>query len=691
MQSIQGKGARKTKEQIEYIIEQEFILEHNKAYGQIIREERSKRKLSLEDLSCGIMSRTALEKVEKGKAQWTKLAGDTLMLRMGILPEHFESLSSGEDLDRWRLREDICLLVPDEREQAVAKIQEYRETYGKREPLEEQFLLKAEVVLMLLQNMAESGEAWRRDGRACPRVHMESAAESGSRIPVANGTGARVILEKARQALECTVRPGWEQQIGKFALSPGELEAVLLVSAALLAGGGEAEEAQEAQAWALWQAVWEYPGGHGWTEGAKMLILPQAAVFGIRLAYASGRFSDALVHMGISEEDMAARGQEALELLRRNGGHCHALPLLDALCGMRETLFGEAGCQPGYPEQIRRFREMFREIYEWFGYPGYRMWQGISVDNTRDAGSVLKMLRTFYGKSREEAVHDGDERVVTPRQLEKIEKGIHKPSYENYRRLVKQYGKYGEWNMPLLETDSLEVLKLRQEISKLIEFNEWEHVEWEIQRFRKLVNPEYPKVRQELLFFDAALKWKKENALQESLEMMLEALHCTVPDFGGRDMKWWVFQREEIIIASDIAELYHKLGNLEEAKKWYEAVLFSVEQNCARTDTVNCGYDLVALGYSDYLGDVHSFKHAIELSEATARKDLAFYRINCIRYLFYHIAWNACEAASEKPERYESLRRKWRKAFEISESLADYMYDSHLSMLLKQRETKYLA
>lgn len=174
---------------------------------------------------------------------------------------------------------------------------------------------------------------------------------------------------------------------------------------------------------------------------------------------------------------------------------------------------------------------MFREIYEWFGYPGYRMWQGISVDNTRDAGSVLKMLRTFYGKSQEEAVYDGDERVVTPRQLEKIEKGIHKPSYENYRRLVKQYGKYGEWNMPLLETDSLVVLKLRQEISKLIEFNEWEHVEWEIRRFRKLVNPEYPKVRQELLFFDAILKWQKESALQESLEMMLEALYCTVPDF----------------------------------------------------------------------------------------------------------------------------------------------------------------
>lgn len=38
------------------ISEPEFILEYNKAYGQMIRQERRKRKLSLEDLSSGILS-----------------------------------------------------------------------------------------------------------------------------------------------------------------------------------------------------------------------------------------------------------------------------------------------------------------------------------------------------------------------------------------------------------------------------------------------------------------------------------------------------------------------------------------------------------------------------------------------------------------------------------------------------------
>ena len=139
--------------------EQEFIREYNRAYGKAVGAERKKRKLSLENLSSGIMSRTKMEMVEKGTAQWTKMEGDTLMLRMGIPPEYFESLASGEDLERWRKREDICLLVPAQPEEAAAAIGDYRSKYRKREPLEEQFLLKAEGILMLERQRTAGGEA----------------------------------------------------------------------------------------------------------------------------------------------------------------------------------------------------------------------------------------------------------------------------------------------------------------------------------------------------------------------------------------------------------------------------------------------------------------------------------------------------------------------------------------------------
>ena len=86
--------------QNEYIEEAEFVREHNRVYGKILYNERKRRKIAQADLAYGILSRTALDKVEKGEAQWTKMIGDLLMQRMGILPDLFESLATGEELDQ---------------------------------------------------------------------------------------------------------------------------------------------------------------------------------------------------------------------------------------------------------------------------------------------------------------------------------------------------------------------------------------------------------------------------------------------------------------------------------------------------------------------------------------------------------------------------------------------------------------
>ena len=621
--------------------EQEFIREYNRAYGKAIGAERKKRKLSLEKLSSGIMSRTMLDKVEKGTAQWTKMEGDTLMLRMGILPEYFEALASGEDLERWRKREDICLLVPGRPEEAAAAIDDYRGKYKRRERLEEQFLLKAEGALMLAQR--------GKPGREAEDPEM--------------------ILDTAIRAVNCTIPEGWKQSLEPLCLSPGELDAVLLVSAALFENGRREE------AWQLWQAVWDYPEQHGWRERAMTMVLPQAAVLGIRMAAA------------LEEGEPVRKGWKALELLRRNGCHCYVLPLLDCLCECDASLFD----QPEYLEQVKEFRKMFLDIYAWFGYPGYRIWQGSSVDNTRDAGMTLKMLRKFEGKSRKNAVYDGDEPVISPRQLERIEKGLHKPSYENYDKLAKQYGKFGGWNKPLLETDSLEVLEQRQLISTLMEYGIWDKAEWEIQKFRTKVNPAFPKVRQELLFFDAILKQKKGGDLQECLEMLLEALRCTVPDFDGKDMKYWVYQREEIMIASNIGSFYRRLGKLEEAKKWFEAVLFSIDQNSFRTGIYHYGFDVAFECYDSYLSDICCLDNTVKMNEYMILKLLLLFRINSIQNLFYHIAWNAYEIAEKKPEDYAPFRPIWEKAFRISELMAEFMLDSSMTEFLSVRESKYLS
>ena len=180
------------------------------------------------------------------------------------------------------------------------------------------------------------------------------------------------------------------------------------------------------------------------------------------------------------------------------------------------------------------------------------------------------MLRKVAGKSRAKAVYDGEEPVITQRQLEKIEKGAHKPSYDNYQRLVRQYGKAGGWRSAILETDSVEVLELRQQVATLVGLCEWKKAEWALERLRGRVDISFPRVKQEFLFFDALMIQRNEGDLEKCLERLVEALYTTVPNLEGKDKKWWVFQREEIIIAVNIADVCRKSGKLKEAKDWYE-------------------------------------------------------------------------------------------------------------------------
>lgn len=630
-----------------------FEQEYNKSCGGILKRERIKRNISRERLGQGIMSEMALGNIEDEKAGWSKVIGDTLLQRMGVAADYFEVVASSGELDRWRMREDICMLMPICQDEALMKVQEYREKYEKRTSVENQFLKKVEV----LARFAGGGRE-KSSGNCFQDALSKICPEEGEHI-----------MKMACEAVSCTILKGWQRNLDSLWLSPGELEALLLVAAAQAICGREEE------AWKLQQAVWNYPHRHGWEERIEVMVLPQAALLGMELACRDGENHKAFFF-----------GREALELLRRTCSHCYALALLEKLCSIPVQDVGERE----YLERAESFCRMFKEIYRQYGYPGYRLWQGITVENTRDVGQTLMMLRKFAGKSRAQALYDGTEMVVTERQLEKIEKGTHKPSHNNYNRLIKQYKKTTGWKTVILETDSVEVLEFRQRISTLIGFREWEKAETEINKFRRKVDTKYPRVRQELLRFDALLKWKKEKELEKSLEMMLEALHYTVPNEEGKEMKWWVFQREEIMIASNIATLYRKIGRIEEAKKWTGAVKFSLEAQRARTGIIHTGYGVLMESYDNLLGEMGCFEEALKVHIEVVHNYINTSNIFCSSSAYYRIAWNSYEIARENKHESAALRERWRTAFQISELLADYINDKKFQAFLKERRGKYL-
>lgn len=624
--------------------QERFTCEYNKVCGSIFREERKSRGMSLEKIAAGLLSKTALGNMESGKTGWRKVTGDTLFQRLGILPDYFEMVASSDELERWRMREDISLLISDQDRKAQDRIREYRERYSDREPIEEQFLQKAELLLLLKEQVEKAGS------EAClQRERIETMAEAAIARTVPDRRGGKWI---------------------ELPLAPSELEAFLLLGAVRMICDRREE------AWQIQQAVWDYPRRHGWRERIIVQIMPQAALLGMELA--------------LQEKDSSKAfrmGREAVEMLRRNSCHCYLLPLLERMSGISEVELWER--DRAYRNEIIVFRDGFKHIYAQEGYPGYRIWQGVYVENTREAGIVLKMLRKFAGKSCAKAVYDGEEMVITERQLEKIERGEHMPSHENYQRLIRQYGKSGGWMMPMLETDSVEVLEQWQEICSLIGFCEWDRAKERIEQLRQKVVMSYPRVRQAFLLFDALILQEYKREWEKSLDMLQKALYITMPDIEG-DKKWWVFQREEIIIASNIASTYRILGKMEEARRWYQAIRFSLQQQKGKSGLEQRGYAILMESVDNYLGQEERYEEAIEANKEAVSNYLKQPEIDTLDRAYYRIAWNTCKLSSKQKMQHELYRKQWMDAFQASETVADLFYDEYIMEFLQKRRKDYL-
>lgn len=624
--------------------QERFTCEYNKVCGSIFREERKSRGMSLEKIAAGLLSKTALGNMESGKTGWRKVTGDTLFQRLGILPDYFEMVASSDELERWRMREDISLLISDQDRKAQDRIREYRERYSDREPIEEQFLQKAELLLLLKEQVEKAGS------EVClQRERIETMAEAAIARTVPDRRGRKWI---------------------ELPLAPSELEAFLLLGAVRMVCGRSEE------AWQIQQAVWDYPRRHGWRERIIVQIMPQAALLGMELA--------------LQEKDSSKAfrmGREAVEMLRRNSCHCYLLPLLERMSGISEVELWER--DRAYRNEIIVFRDGFKHIYAQEGYPGYRIWQGVYVENTREAGIVLKMLRKFAGKSCAKAVYDGEEMVITERQLEKIERGEHMPSHENYQRLIRQYGKSGGWMMPMLETDSVEVLEQWQEICSLIGFCEWDRAKERIEQLRQKVVMSYPRVRQAFLLFDALILQEYKREWEKSLDMLQKALYITMPDIEG-DKKWWVFQREEIIIASNIASTYRILGKIDEARRWYQAVRFSLQQQKGKSGLEQRGYAILMESVDNYLGQEERYEEAIEANKEAVSNYLKQPEIDTLDRAYYRIAWNTCKLSSKQKMQHELYRKQWMDAFQASETVADLFYDEYIMEFLQKRRKDYL-
>lgn len=596
--------------------------------------------------------------MENGDTPWKKMIGDYLLQRLGVPTEYFEVMADARELNGWRDREDICLVVFEQPQKAQQLLEVYQKKYRKKTPFEEQFLKKMQTIL-LMQAYKKSFES--------KSVDVEREKSDGENL-----------VESAQQTVLCTLPDGWEKKkLSKFLLAPCELESILLLANCLLLIG-KTDEAMQ-----MHKKVADYVKQAKFEPKVQILIYPQVALLGMKLELYAG-----------NEEKALSYGMEALELLRHQYSQRYVVFVLEELLNVLECISVKGKEDQKYKEEeteVTEFLKTFEELYRLFSHPKKRMWQSISVSNTHEIGLTLKMLRKAMGLSAAK-VSAANPDHLTARQIEKIEAGTHRPSGRNYEMLMQFHHKTGLEGQLLLETDSLEVLHQRQEIVDFIIREEWDNAWESFQSFKEKLDVNVPLNRQEMIFLDTDIQhtYHKKLTAQEYVKQMEKALYCTMPKIPVEKWNMWVFQREEAIVAGNIAGKFLNSGESKKAEELFSKLLQSFDMQMEHTRIPYRGYVVITTGLVNALGENKKYYQSIKQDERSINV-LLNDTIEDVDAFIYDICWSLYELVNEYPDKKEKYQNWWRELFPIAYKLAEFFCKKNDASFYEERVEKYLG
>lgn len=603
------------------------------SFFRIFTAYRKEKKIRTEKIVSGVISRRAFLDIEKGKSVLSRENWKFLMHRIGIVTDYFETVVSRKELKDWRCREDICLSVCEDCEKAKKLLEEYRNSHIKMSNIERQFCLKIE---WLLSRNEKSGEE---------------------------------LYKLSKDAVCCTVQEDWKENLSALYVGPEELEAMLLVVWSLL------KKNELMDAFRLFDQIQRYPKIHNWEPRMREMICAQIALIGIKL-YERMQKIDIAYKIGI----------ESLELLRQQSSQRYVYPLLVELVRIGIMLEKEKSEEL---QQFLKFQKAFAILYEENKIPYMRVWQCGSIENSYDVGMVLKRMRMAQEKTQEEVcIDENGFSFLNVRQLSRIEKGENRPSTENFQFLTRNMGRELDWIMPMLETDSIEVLSMRQDIIYSIGMRQWKKAQNILEQLKTKIGAEdykEPQIQQEIQFIEAMYELEANKiTVSEAEKKYYEALSYTF-ELSWLSLEELPFIRsEEGIIISNIADIYHDMGNLKKSEELFEK-LSSVYQKKQMLLKTNSSASAIILGqYSRLLGNIMNYKKALYIDSVNLQYELNDFNLIHIENLLYNQAWAYYEI--DREQNNQKIQRK----FWTAQRIAEFNRKEELINLLKMRENKYL-
>lgn len=628
--------------------------------GRLIAGARSKKNISLEELSQGVMSAADLKHIEDDDEYADKTTWDFLLGRLGISPLIYECYVEQDEYDLFKARKEMreisnqimsnTIMGNENISSSIIRSEDTAQLKLLAEQLEE----RCQRYTALLNNAENTTVAIHRIFLANMKGYAILAKQRGQ---LCGADALKLHMESEWKRIYSSDAVSWIQKPHKVLMAVYEQEMLFLLAQGY-EENGEIKKAIQILTW-LWE---QRKRGGDPEENTRVL------------SFAAWKL--AALEWNINRQEKAMEiCQEAIDRSIQAESFRGLLPLL------KQRLFFEKQLkwnQEEWDEQektIGMIDELFAEFHE----NPYGLFVLTTFENARIADEIIRIRRKEQNLTQTKL----SEGILEPESYSRFECGKRKLRWKKKKKLLERLGERGNKVSLLLESTDPDVVEEYQRIFDGSYRKKYELIKEQVYCLKEILDIKSKTNRQFLIhmqndididFFQILdrkqIKMKRQKEIKE-----------TASNFDMVSIQEHGWSRTEIAIIKNIANAYRDDKKVEIAISILRKAIESFDKETIGQENACLGKQLLWETLATYLGDVEKYEEAILYAKKGMEKIFENGSAKGISGALYEIAWNERERKA-KPEIYQ---KKYFQALKFAILFQEREY----TLFLEQREKQY--
>ena len=227
-------------------------------------------------------------------------------------------------------------------------------------------------------------------------------------------------------------------------------------------------------------------------------------------------------------------------------------------------------------------------------------------------GDFIREARMRKGYTQEEVSFG----ICTPASLSRIENGAQTPGRCVLDKLMERLGMENNAFNLFVSKEEMELYEAIQQMTRNIVDGDIVELEKQIQKVEIMLGDAAELERQYLNFAKAELLRKKGGKSEEVMELLMEAIHITMPQFDGKKaLENNLLTFDEIIIINAIAVQYANQNQVMAALRLGYWLKEYMEQKMIDGKLRTAKYPIIVYNMSNWLAKIEQYEDALQITE----------------------------------------------------------------------------